>query len=190
MFTGIIRQTGKVKNPTDKSGLFEIVNPGLKVKIGDSIAVNGVCSTVVKTGKTFVFQYMPETLARTTIGEIKAGEKVNLEQSLRVSDRLDGHIVLGHVDTVGKLAAIKVEGNSKIFTVEPREPKKFMKFVAEKGSVALDGVSLTATKVKPLGFEVKVIPYTLKYTAFGEKKIGSVINIEFDILAKYLERLI
>ena len=189
MFTGIIRKTTKVKEPTNQSGMFEIVNPKLRTRVGDSIAVNGVCSTVIKGGKTLVFQYMPETLARTAIGEIKMGDTVNLEESLRASDRLDGHIVLGHVDTVGKIISVKPEGNSKIFTVEPREPKKFIKFVAEKGSIALDGVSLTVVDVSKKKFTIKLVPYTLEHTSFVEKRVGSVINIEFDILAKYLDRL-
>ncbi len=191
MFTGIIRKTAKVKSPVAQSatGMFEVFNPKLRVKAGDSIAVNGVCSTVVKGGKTLIFQYMPETLERTTICNIKSGERVNLEESLRLSDRLDGHIVLGHVDTVGEIVEIKSEGNSKIFKIEPRELKRFMKFVAEKGSVTLDGVSLTVVGLGTKYFTVKLIPYTVEHTAFGEKSVGSKVNIEFDILAKYLERL-
>lgn len=191
MFTGIIRKKAKVKSftPMTVGAKLEIVSPKLRVKAGDSIAINGICSTVVKAGKTLVFQYMPETLERSTIGELKAGEIVNLEPSLRASDRLDGHIVLGHVDTIGKVTAIKTEGNSKVLTIKPRESKKFMRLVAEKGSVAIDGVSLTVTKVKSLGFEVKLIPYTLENTAFKDRKVGSLVNIEFDILAKYLARL-
>ena len=175
--------------PTTIGAKLEVVNSKFRVKAGDSIAINGVCSTVVKTGGAIVFQYILETLARSAIGELRVGEIVNLEESLRASDRLDGHIVLGHVDTIGKIILIESEGNSRIFTIEPRESKKFMKFVAEKGSVTLDGVSLTVTKVKPLGFEVKLVPYTLENTGFGGKKVGNLINIEFDILAKYLERL-
>lgn len=191
MFTGIVKKTASVKKTERNSAGFtlSVFNPKLSVKKGNSVAINGVCSTVVKAGTTLVFQYMPETLARSTIGELKAGEIVNLEESLRARDKLDGHIVLGHVDTVGKIVSIKSEGNSKILTIKPREPKRFMKFIAEKGSVALDGVSLTVTKVKLLGFEVKLIPYTLKHTAFGEKGLGSKVNIEFDILAKYIDRL-
>ena len=190
MFTGIIRHTAKVKSftPTTVGAELELFNPKLRTKAADSIAINGVCSTVVKGGRTLMFQYMPETLARTTIGGLKVGQTVNLEESLRVSDRLDGHIVLGHVDTVGKIISITAEGNSKIFTIKPRE-SKFMKFLAEKGSATLDGVSLTVTKVRPLYFSVKLIPYTFQNTAFGGKKVGSLINIEFDILAKYLEKL-
>ncbi|KKU68557.1 MAG: riboflavin synthase subunit alpha [Parcubacteria group bacterium GW2011_GWA2_47_16] len=191
MFTGIIRKTARVtKAERDSTGMMLFVSKSkLSVKKGDSIAVNGVCSTVVTTGAVLGFQYMPETLERTAVGELKAGEIVNLEPSLRASDRLDGHIVLGHVDTVGKVTAISAEGNSKVFSIEPCDPKKFMKFVAEKGSVALDGVSLTVTKVTQSGFEVKLIPYTLENTSFKNKKTGSFINVEFDILAKYLERL-
>ncbi|MSU55652.1 MAG: riboflavin synthase [Candidatus Taylorbacteria bacterium] len=191
MFTGIIRKTTKVNSPVAQgaTGLFEVINPKLRVKSGDSVTVNGVCSTIVKGGKTLLFQYMPETLERTTICNIKLGEMVNLEESLRLSDRLDGHIVLGHVDTVGEIVEIKAEGNSKIFEIEPREPKRFMKFIAEKGSITLDGVSLTVVNFGAKYFTVKLIPYTLEHTAFGEKSVGGKVNIEFDILAKYLERL-
>lgn len=194
MFTGIIRKTTKVKSsalPAPRSGSrrLEIINPVLKAKSGDSIAVNGVCSTVIKAGRTLVFEYMPETLACSAVGELRVGEIVNLEESLRASDRLDGHIVLGHIDTIGKITMMKTEGNSKVLTVEPREPKQFMKFIAEKGSVALDGVSLTVVAAGPKHFTVKLIPYTLEHTAFKEKKVGSLVNIEFDILAKYLDRL-
>lgn len=190
MFTGIIRKTAKVKSrPDAASGRLEITNPGLSVKSGDSIAVNGVCSTVVSSGKLLAFQYMPETLARSAIGKLEFGDLVNIEPSLKVSDRLDGHIVLGHVDTVGKITAIETEGNSKVLEISPREPKKFMKFVAEKGSVTLDGVSLTVASAGRKKFTVKLIPYTLAHTAFCEKKIGGPVNIEFDILAKYLEGL-
>ena len=191
MFTGIIRKTAKVNSPVAQgaTGLFEVINPKLRVKAGDSIAVNGVCSTVVRAGKTLSFQYMPETLARSTIGAIKRGEIVNLEESLRASDRLDGHVVLGHVDTIGEIVEIKSEGNSNVFKIEPRESKRFMKFVAEKGSVAVDGVSLTVVGLSTKYFTVKLIPYTLEHTAFGEKSVGGKVNIEFDILAKYLERL-
>lgn len=190
MFTGIIRKIARVKSrPNVTFGRLEVANPKLSARVGDSIAVNGVCSTVVKAGRTLSFEYMPETLARSAIGKLTAGETVNLEVSLRATDRLDGHIVLGHVDTVGKIAAIHAEGNSKVLTIEPRGPKKFMKFVAEKGSVALDGVSLTVAAVGAKYFKVKLVPYTLTRTAFKSKKIGNLINIEFDILAKYLERL-
>jgi riboflavin synthase len=191
MFTGIIKKTAKVKSrPDAASGRLEIFNPNLKgVKAGDSIAVNGICSTVVNVGRSLCFQYMPETIARSTAGFFKEGEKVNLEESLRVSDKLDGHIVMGHVDTVGAIVDIKLEGNSKVLTISPREPKKFMKLIAEKGSVALDGVSLTVVSVGKSNFTVKLIPYTLENTVFKEKLPGSLVNIEFDILAKYISRL-
>jgi len=149
MFTGIIKKVSTVKivNQTPKGLIIGVANPCWVIKIGDSIAVNGVCSTVVKTGSVLGFQYMPETLARSTMNTIMAGDWVNLEPSLKVSDRLDGHIVLGHVDDVGEITSIKAEGNSKVLTLAPREPKRFMKFIAEKGSVALDGVSLTVVGV-------------------------------------------
>lgn len=193
MFTGIVRKTAEVKSFAPSAAAdgarLEVFNPGFRAAVGDSVAVNGVCSTVVKTGAVLGFQYMPETLARSAIGKLEAGETVNLEECLRVSDRLDGHIVLGHVDTVGKISVIKNESHSKVLTIEPREPKRFMKFIVEKGSIAVDGVSLTIISVSAKNFVVKLIPYTLAHTTLGEKRLHSAINLEFDILAKYLEKL-
>jgi len=159
------------------------------MKSGDSICMDGVCSTVAGAGKTVKFQYMPETLSRSNLGALSSGDSVNLEASLRASDRLDGHIVLGHIDTVGKIISIENEGNSKVLTIAVLEPARFMKFVAEKGSVAVDGVSLTVVDVKAKTFTVKLVPYTSDNTGFKNKKVGDAVNLEFDILAKYLEKL-
>ncbi len=191
MFTGIIKTTGKVEN--FKAGALgarlEIAKKTLKAETGDSISVNGVCSTVAFSGKNLKFDYMPETLARSTLGGLKAGDMLNLEPSLGVSGKFHGHIVMGHVDTVGAISKITAEGNSKVFEIAVREPKRFMKLVAEKGSVAVDGVSLTVVSVSAKNFSVKLIPYTLANTIFASKKIGGAVNLEFDILAKYLEKL-
>lgn len=191
MFTGIIRKTAHVEKIEKNSGgiSVEIVNPKLRTKVGDSISVNGVCSTTVKTGGVLKFQYMPETVVRSTVGFLEKGDLVNLEESLRASDRLGGHIVLGHVDTVGMVKNVKGEGGSRVLTIHPRGSQKFMSFIAAKGSVALDGVSLTVVSVGRSGFTVKLIPYTLKNTNLGEKTVGSFVNVEFDILAKYLKRI-
>ncbi len=191
MFTGIIKKTAQVKKSesTALGATLLVANPGLRAKLGDSITVNGVCSTVATISKGLGFQYMPETLSRSTVGNLKVGDVVNLEQSLKAADRLDGHIVMGHVDTVGQVSAIVDEGNSKVFTIKPREPEQFMKFLAEKGSVSVDGVSLTIASVSKNSFVVKLVPYTWEHTAFQYKKIGSQVNLEFDILAKYIERL-
>ena len=171
-----------------------------KVALGDSIAVQGVCSTVaaIDVGvystdapikeKCLTFMYMPETLDCTTIRRWKVGMPAHLEQSLRLSDRLDGHMVQGHVDTVGTVAAIKKEGNSMVLTVKPAALGE-LRYAASKGSVALEGVSLTITSVTTTNFAVKLVPYTWMHTTFRDLKVGHKVNIEWDVVAKYVEQL-
>lgn len=189
MFTGIIKKTSKVENVKLEGGSFhlEVVNNLGKVKLGESINVNGVCSTAKGTGKSISFEYMPESLKLSNIGLLKKGEVVNMEQSMRLSDRLDGHMVLGHIDTRGKILDIKREGNSKVFVIKVPQ-KMFMKLVVYKGSVALEGISLTVTKVLKDSFVVKILPYTLEHTNLKYKKRGDAVNLEFDILAKYASK--
>lgn len=186
MFTGIIKKTSKVKNIKPQGGGFgvEIKNNLGKIKLGESITVNGVCSTVKKTGKNISFEYMPETLRLSNLGSLKKDDIVNLEQSMRMSDRLDGHIVLGHIDGKGEILDIKKEGNSQIFDIEV-PAREFKKLLVYKGSVAVEGISLTVAKVLQNSFLVKIIPYTLKQTNLQFKKKGDKVNLEFDILAKY-----
>lgn len=172
-------------------GAWLVVNKprGWRIRTGDSIAVNGVCSTVKGlTNSTLRFEYMPETLARSTLLGLNKGDKVNMEQSLRLSERLDGHIVQGHVDTVGVIRKLTQEGNSVIFTIEI--PQSFRCYVAVKGSVTIDGVSLTVADVSKKYFTVKIIPYTLTHTNLQSKKMGSEVNVEVDVVAKYVERLL
>lgn len=187
MFTGIVEKTAKVTGlKLDKNGIsLEIVNDLGKVKRGDSISINGVCSTVTKNGKNISFKYMPETLKLSNLGFLKKGDMVNLEQSMRIGDRIDGHIVLGHIDEKGEILGIKKEGNSQVFEV--RIPaKNYKKFLVYKGSVAAEGISLTVARVLENSFTVKIIPYTLKHTNLKLKKKGDFLNLEFDILAKYV----
>ncbi len=186
MFTGIIAKTGKVKKvTTDKSGmLLEIENKFKAVKLGDSINVNGVCSTGKRVGQSLVFEYMPESLKLSNLGKLKTGDVLNLEQSMKLGDRLDGHIVLGHIDGTGELVSLKAEGNSWVFEVKVPD-KKFMKMLVYKGSVAVEGISLTVAEVKKNSFVVKIIPHTYKNTNLKFKKVGQALNLEFDILAKY-----
>ncbi len=189
MFTGIIRATGKIKKviPQKDGGLsMSISKPRWNIKKGDSITVNGVCSTVKKTAPALAFEYMPETLSKTNLSALTEKNTVNLEQSLRASDRLDGHMVLGHIDTTGKILSIKTEGNSKVFKINIKDKDIFMKFLVPKGSVAVEGISLTVVDVSSNYFTVKILPYTLEETNLKERKEGDVVNIEFDILAKYL----
>ncbi|MDR3519339.1 MAG: riboflavin synthase [Candidatus Pacebacteria bacterium] len=189
MFTGIIKKTSNLKNTKSKNDSFEIeiLNNLGKVKLGESISINGVCSTVKKIGKDIAFEYMPETLKLSNIGLLKKGEKVNIEQSMRLNDRLDGHIVLGHIDGKGKILKITKEGNSRVFEIKIPD-KKFAKFLVYKGSVAMEGISLTVAKVFKDFFVVKVIPYTFENTNLNSKKVGDLINLEFDILAKYANK--
>ncbi len=191
MFTGIISATSKVikKNLNNNGMILTITKPkNWKVSIGASITVNGVCSTLKKTTGGLTFEYMPESLERANIGSLEVGGVVNLEQSLKASDRLDGHIVQGHVDTMGTIASLKSEGNSYIFTIQPKE-KKYLGLIAEKGSIAIDGISLTVTAVTRSSFAFKIIPYTWEHTNLSTKKKGDTVNIEVDVLAKYLNQL-
>lgn len=194
MFTGIIAASPKIIDVKKTSGgmtVFVNAPKSWKIKIGDSITVNGVCSTVKKTGKQVEFFYMPETLAKSAAGSLKVGDVVNLEQSMRPSDRLDGHIVQGHVDTTGKVFKISARGESYVMEVAPvLKDKSLMKLLAPKGSIAIDGISLTVVDVFKSSFTVNLIPYTWEVTDLHTKKVGDLVNLEFDVLAKYLKRLI
>jgi riboflavin synthase len=187
MFTGIISKTSKVKKVKSTMGGLSVgiaSNFG-KVKTGESIAVNGVCSTITSTqNKILSFEYMPETLKLSNLGFLKKGDMVNLEKALRFGDRLDGHIVLGHIDGKGKIINIKKEGNSQVFEIKIPD-RNFKKFLVYKGSVVVEGISLTVAKVSKESFWVKIIPYTIEHTNLRFKKKGDEVNLEFDILAKY-----
>lgn len=188
MFTGIISKTSKVKNTLSQNGglSLEIVNNLGKIKLGESISVNGVCSTVKKAGKNILFEYMPETLRLTNLSIFKKGDTVNLERSMQAGDRINGHILLGHIDDRGKIVSVKKEGNSQVFEI--KIPTKYKKFLVYKGSVAVGGISLTVAKVLKDSFIVKIIPYTLQHTNFKSRKKGDTVNVEFDILAKYANK--
>lgn len=196
MFTGIIHKTSKVVGlNSKKDGLsLQVLNNLGKLKLGESISVNGVCSTVKKlapwkgrVGKNISFEYMPETLKLTNLSTLDKGSIVNLERSMQAGDRMSGHIVLGHVDGVGKILSIKKEGNSQVFSIKASS-KKFMKFLVYKGSITVEGVSLTVAKVKKDFFTIKILPYTLNHTNLKFKKIYDAVNLEFDILAKYADK--
>ncbi len=192
MFTGIIKKVEKIISVTSKNqSLFiEISLPkGWKLKEGESICINGICSTVRDiTKNSFEVEYMPETISKTTAGSWSLTSFVNLEQSLTLADFVDGHLVLGHVDTTAKIIDIQEKGNSKIFTVAP--PEECIKYIAPKGSIALDGVSLTVVDTKPDWFTVSLVSYTLSHTTFGHKKVGDLINLETDMIAKYIHNIL
>ena len=192
MFTGIIAAVGKISRvEPGKGGLRLAIDArglGLSgVKIGDSIAVNGACLTVVKRGrKGFGVDVSRETL-RCTAGLDKPGE-VNLEKSLALSDRLDGHLVLGHVDGVGRVVRFEAVGKSRLLRV--RAPANLARYIARKGSIAVHGVSLTVNAVRGAEFEVNLIPHTLAQTTLRHLRVGDRVNLEVDPLARYAERLL
>jgi riboflavin synthase len=159
------------------------------VKLGDSIAVNGACLTAVNFTKTeFSVDLSPETMRRTSLGQLSEGSPVNLERALLVSDRMGGHIVQGHVDGTGRIMSTKTEGDSIIFRV--RVPKRLNRYIVEKGFVAVDGISLTVVKKGASSFTLAVIPYSLKNTNLVSLSVGDRVNLEADILAKYVESLL
>ena len=193
MFTGLISELGEVSalNNTGSSYNLKIkANEILKeLKIGDSVAVNGVCLTVIAfDSNTFTVQVMPETTKNTIINLYKSGTKVNLERTLRLSDRLDGHIVSGHVDAVGQIA---YKNKDEIaWRIGIKIPSKVSRQIIHKGSVAVDGISLTVTNINDNEVEVSIIPHTLKNTTLGHKSIGDYVNIETDVIGKYVERFL
>ena len=187
MFTGIIKDIGKILS--NERTVIWVESRLPKVSLGDSIAVNGVCLTVtqcLKKGKArhIRFDLSQETLERTTFPGLKAGQPVNIEPALSAAESLGGHIVQGHVDGVGQVQAIDDAGEGK--NIYFGAPADIMKYIVPKGSVTLDGVSLTVGKVSRGSFEVYLIPFTLKVTNLGAKKVGDRLNIETDILAKYV----
>lgn len=188
MFTGIIKKMAKVEGALWKNeSLFVTIKKpaGWKIKLGESISVNGVCSTVRKiTATKFEVEYMPETVNKTTVGDFKKDTLVNLEKSLRINDLLDGHMVQGHIDTRGKIKEIKKVKESEVVKVQL--PKKFMMYIAPKGSVSIDGISLTVVDVGENWFTVSLVSYTINNTNVRTLKAGDAVNIETDILAKYI----
>ena len=193
MFTGIIEEIGTLSRIERGASFCHLTIQASRVledcKAGDSIAVNGICLTVTHhSANSFVVDAMAETVRRTNLENLKSGDRVNLERSLRVSDRMGGHIVAGHVDGVGTIAALRSEDIATIMTVAV--PPALTKYIAIKGSVCIDGVSLTVTDVSNSSFQVSLIPYSKENSTLGLKRAGDSVNIEVDMLARYLERLI
>jgi len=192
MFTGIIEEIGIITNIERTANSCKIAISAKKIpddcKLGDSISVNGTCLTVTKrSDNSFVADVMAETIRRTNLETLKSGDKVNLERSLRPSDRLGGHIVAGHVDEVGRIISFVPEGIATLMTISVSSD--LMRYLAVKGSVCVDGVSLTVTEVTDTSFQVSLIPFTKEITTLGLKQIGDMVNIEADMLARYVERL-
>jgi riboflavin synthase len=189
VFTGIIQAVGRLRTRSHKSvgATLRVECPFAALVLGESIAVDGVCLTVTSiTDDGFTADASSETLERTTLGELNAGARVNLERALAVGDRLGGHIVAGHVDGVGRVAARAMAGESERVMFDA--PPEVLRFIAEKGSVAIDGVSLTVNRVTDKGFEVMLVPFTREATALGDRRVGARVNLEADVIARYVAR--
>ena len=192
MFTGIVIEQGTVARAREKRGSLdlEVTAPKVarEVAVGDSVAVNGVCLTAVKASRRSLrFEAIEETLARSTLGSLKKGGNVNLELAARLVDRLGGHLVQGHVDGLARVVRVENEDEARRLWFEA--PTELLRYMVAKGSVALDGVSLTLVDVGLKTFQVALIPHTLKATTLGKLKVNSVVNVEVDVIAKYVERL-
>jgi len=192
MFTGLIEDTGLVVSfhRRGEAGVLvvETALPAADIAIGDSVAVNGACLTVTASSlRTLTFDVSPESISRATVGTLRNGSRVNLERALRLGDRLGGHIVSGHVDCAGRLT--RSENRSGNHQLQFTLPPEHARYLVEKGSVTIDGISLTVNAVSQDGFSVSIIPHTYSSTTLGQLKVGDRVNIETDIIGKYVERL-
>jgi riboflavin synthase len=192
MFTGLIEEKGKLISKIQTGDGYQLTVSAKIVmddlKIGSSISVNGCCLTVVKlTNDSFSVDTIEETLKKTNLGLLKIGDNVNLERPLKADARLGGHFVLGHIDTTGKIEDIKELSNSHFITIS--FPLQFKQYLIYVGSVAIDGVSMTVARLEENKFSVGVIPHTWDETIFSQKKIGDTVNLEFDVLGKYVEKI-
>lgn len=189
MFTGIIEEVGSVQSIGGGVLSIKAAKVLEDVRLGDSIAVNGVCLTVTSFDSSgFQADVMPETIRRTSLAELKKGSPVNLERALTLNTRLGGHIVSGHIDGVGRIVSFREEKNAVLMQISASGA--ILRYIVEKGSVALDGISLTVAQVTEGDFTVSLIPHTRQVTNLSQKKAGSLINIENDIIGKYVEKLL
>jgi riboflavin synthase len=189
MFTGIVLELGTVTAFDGSRLVVAAPETAVCAHVGDSVSVAGVCLTVVELdGERLAFDVVPETLSRTALGGVEPGGSVNLEPSLRVGDRLGGHVVQGHVDAVGSVRSVTLEGDSRRVWIDA--PQAVLAYCIEKGSVAVDGVSLTVAAFDDDGFEVALIPHTLAVTTLGRVEPGDELNLEADVLGKVVERLV
>lgn len=192
MFTGLVEEKGKLIDKIKTGDGYQLVIAASKIMedlgIGSSISVNGCCLTVVKKDRNnFSVDTIEETLKKTNLGSLKINDNVNLERPLKADARLGGHFVLGHVDTKGEVVEIKELSNSHFLTI--RYPDDFKKYLIYVGSVAIDGVSMTVAQLAGNTFSVGIIPFTWQETIFSNKKVGDTVNLEFDVLGKYVERI-
>jgi len=191
MFTGLVQDLGAVESvlPADGGVRLNLSSSVSGLRRGDSVSVNGVCLTAVETGNGgFAADVMEETLRRSSLADLAEGDRVNIEAALRAGDPLGGHIVQGHVDGVGRVESVREEGIARVVRVGA--DGDLLRYVVEKGSIAMDGVSLTVSAVDDEAFEVSLIPETLERTTLGEAATGRKVNLEVDVVAKYVEKLV
>lgn len=193
MFTGIVEEMGAITSieKTLAGTRLTILASAVMgdLKIGDSVSVNGTCLTVVTKGeRNFVVEVSPETLSVTTLGQLTGGAPVNLERAMRLNERIGGHLVAGHVDGVGTIRSRHQEGNAICFTIEA--PSDILRYCVTKGSITIDGVSLTINEVADHSFSIAIIPHTAKVTILGLKQVNDTVNLESDLIGKYVERLL
>ena len=194
MFTGIIEEVGEIAGIKKGARSAVLTIKGKKVledtKIGDSIALNGVCLTVTEilSDETYTVDVMSETLNRSSLGELKKGSPVNLERAMAADGRFGGHIVSGHIDGTGTVSSVKKDDNAVWYTINA--PSNVLRYIVEKGSIAIDGISLTVAYVDDSCFKVSIIPHTIAETNLSTKKTGSQVNLECDIIGKYVEKLL
>ena len=193
MFTGLVREVGQVVWLRRADRVMQLLVKGphtaTRVRVGESVSVNGCCLTVTAQREgQFMFDLLTESLDRTNLGQLKPGHPVNLERALRVDGRLGGHFVQGHVDGTAQVVALEEKGPD--LRIDIALPREFARYVVYKGSIAINGASLTVSAVNPADFSVWVIPHTLEHTNLGDLEAGNLVNLEFDILAKYVERLL
>ena len=189
MFTGIVEELGTVVSLIDSRLQIKSDRVTEDLSLGDSVSVSGACLTATScTNKTFTVELSPETLRRTNFSYVTEGAILNLERALAANARLGGHIVQGHIDACGQISSIFQEGESIIFTI--KAPKRLMRYIAEKGFIAIDGISLTIVKKLSSSFTISVIPYTLENTTMKRRQLKDTVNLEVDILAKYVESLV
>ncbi len=188
MFTGIVEEVGTVRSAGSGRMAVSASKVMADLKVGDSMCVNGTCLTATSRDDAgFTVDVVPETLRRTNLGSLSAGDPVNLERSMAIGDRFGGHIVQGHIDATGEVVSIDTEGEALVVSI--RAPVSVMRYVVEKGFVAVDGTSLTVVNCGAQSFTVTIIPHTRDNTVFGSRKVGDLVNLEADIIAKYVERV-
>ncbi len=193
MFTGIIEEVGRIETASAEGDNLKLRIKASKVlddlKVGDSININGACQTVIeRSSDSFAVLAVQETLRKTNLGQLRGKDPVNLERSLRFFHRLGGHLVTGHVDCVGKVKSFVKEAGSVLYEFELSD--EYSAYLVEKGSVAVDGISLTVVQVKESSFTVSIIPFTLQNTTLGTKRVGDLVNIETDLIGKYVGRIL